>query len=80
MTFPRAAGILLHPSSLPGAGDIGDDASRAFVVAHDQRLPDYALCIAIKEAHGGAVRTDWEPGAALREPVALAAWRAKLVP
>ena len=29
MTFPRASGILLHPTSLPspfGAGDLGDEA------------------------------------------------------
>jgi 4-alpha-glucanotransferase len=54
------------------------DAYRAFVAAHDQWLPDYALFTALKEAFGGAVWTEWEPGAALREPVALAAWRAKL--
>jgi 4-alpha-glucanotransferase len=55
-----------------------DDAYRAFVAAHDRWLPDYALFTALKEAFGGAVWTEWEPGAALREPVALAAWRAKL--
>ena len=31
MSFPRAAGVLLHPTSLPGPcgiGDLGEDAYR----------------------------------------------------
>jgi len=42
-------------------------------------LDDYALFMALKEAHGGeAVWIRWEPGAALRQPEALARWRARL--
>jgi 4-alpha-glucanotransferase len=164
MTFPRAAGVLLHPTSLPGAmgiGDLGPDAHRfldfmadaglkiwqmlpvgptgygdspyqcfsafagnallihlpgaddttfpphtvefehvipykrqrlhalmsqyvpdpryhAFVAANTDWLPDYALFMALKEAHGGVEWTKWEPGAARREPSAMASWRAKL--
>lgn len=164
MTFPRAAGVLLHPTSLPGAGGIGDlgpdahtfldfmaqsglkiwqmlpvgptgygdspyqcfsafagnpllihvpgedDASFpahhvdfehvipykrarvrkhlstykpddryfAFVRANESWLPDYALFMALKEAHDGVEWTRWEKGAATREPTALAAWRTKL--
>src|SRR5439155_5703305 len=43
MTFPRASGILLHPTSLPGRfgiGDLGDEAYRFadFLVASGQTL------------------------------------------
>jgi 4-alpha-glucanotransferase len=164
MTFPRAAGVLLHPTSLPGAmgiGDLGPDAHRfldvmaeaglkiwqmlplgptgygdspyqcfsafagnpllihlpgadetsfpehevefehvipykrarlrevltsyvtdarfdAFVVANADWLPDYSLFMALKEAHDGVEWTRWEPGAAHRDPGALAQWRARL--
>lgn len=164
MTFPRAAGVLLHPTSLPGTdgiGDLGPDAHRfldfmaesgltiwqmlplgptgygdspyqcfsafagnpmliyvaggaptafpehevewehvlpykrarlraalaaytpddrfhAFVRANIPWLPDYALFMALKEAHDGVEWTRWETGAAQREPAALAAWRTKL--
>src|SRR5687768_4276796 len=43
MNFPRASGILLHPTSLPGrfgVGDLGDEAYRFadFLVASGQSL------------------------------------------
>ena len=43
MTFPRASGILLHPTSLPGPfgiGDLGDEAYAFadFLVASGQSL------------------------------------------
>src|SRR6476659_11247535 len=43
MTFPRASGILLHPTSLPGPhgiGDLGDEAYRFadFLTASGQSL------------------------------------------
>src|SRR3979409_2150242 len=43
MTFPRASGILLHPTSLPsrfGIGDFGDEAYRFadFLIASGQSL------------------------------------------
>jgi 4-alpha-glucanotransferase len=41
-------------------------------------LEDYALFIALKDAHGGAVWNTWEPELAFREPEALAAWRERL--
>jgi 4-alpha-glucanotransferase len=42
-------------------------------------LDDYALFMALKQAHGGeAVWTQWEPGAALRRAEALAGWRTRL--
>ena len=145
MRFPRAAGILLHPTSLPGPDGIGDlgpsahrfldwlgaagvslwqmlplgptgygnspyqcfssfagnpllihvpgvaelppgdvdypsvisykrsllrrithdlsvgDAYRAFVAREGWWLEDYALFMALKEAHGGLAWTDWDP-------------------
>lgn len=41
-------------------------------------LDDYALFMACKEAHGGAVWTQWEPEFARREPKALDRWTRKL--
>ena len=163
MTFPRAAGVLLHPTSLPGAcgiGDLGPEAHRFadvlaaaglkiwqvlplgptgygdspyqcfsafagnpllvhvpgcdgdfpahrvdfgrvivtkrsalrhatdhFTPTDDYRrfceeqawwLEDYALFMALKEAHGGVQWTEWEAGARQREPDALRTWREKL--
>ncbi|MCZ8203931.1 4-alpha-glucanotransferase [Gemmatimonas sp.] len=165
MSFARAAGLLLHPTSLPGAGGIGDfgpdahrfvqwlaDAGlkiwqvlplgptgygdspyqcfsafagnpllihvpgfsipsgasdrtvdfgavipakqaalaawldtipfderiRQFVQEQQQWLPDYALFMALKEAHGGVSWTAWEAGARQRDPQALDGWRRQL--
>jgi 4-alpha-glucanotransferase len=163
MTFPRSAGILLHPTSLPGANGIGDlgpdahrfldfladagmtiwqvlplgptgygdspyqcfsafagnpllihvpgsqghfpvhtvdfgqviphkqellrramaafvadDEYRAFVGAQGEWLEDYALFMALKHAHGGEAWTEWEGGAARRDPAALHDWRTRL--
>ncbi len=41
-------------------------------------LDDYALFMALKDAHGGAVWNTWERDIARHEPRALAAWREKL--
>ena len=41
-------------------------------------LDDFALFMALKEHHEGAVWNTWEPGAARREPAALARWRTNL--
>lgn len=43
-------------------------------------LPDYALFMALKQAHHGRPWTAWEPGAALRDPAALESWRDRLRP
>lgn len=166
MSFPRAAGLLLHPTSLPGPGGIGDfgpDAHRfvqwladsgmkiwqvlplgptgygdspyqcfsAFAgnpllihvpdfsapahapehtvdfgtvipakqaalaawldtlpfdhamqqFVHEQPwLPDYALFMALKQAHGGVAWTHWDAGARQRDAAAMDAWRARLAP
>jgi 4-alpha-glucanotransferase len=56
-----------------------DDRYREFVANVGDWLEDYALFMALKEAHGGVAWTEWEPGAALREPDALEAWRERLV-
>lgn len=41
-------------------------------------LEDYALFMALKDAHGGAVWNTWEHGLASRDPAVLAEWRARL--
>ena len=57
-----------------------DDAVHDFVREQDAWLPDYALFMALKEAHGGAAWTSWEHGAARREPESLRTWRDTLRP
>ncbi len=41
-------------------------------------LDDYALFMALKEAHGGRVWTDWQPDIAHRRPEALEHWKQDL--
>ena len=41
-------------------------------------LDDYALFMAVKDAHGGISWTGWESAIAARQPVALARWRREL--
>ena len=55
-----------------------DASYQGFVAAHASWLEDYALFMALKHAHGGVSWTEWDPGAARREPKALDAWRARL--
>ena len=55
-----------------------DSRFDTFVQASADWLPDYALFMALKEAHDGAEWTRWESGAAQREPKALASWRSRL--
>jgi 4-alpha-glucanotransferase len=43
-------------------------------------LDDYALFMALKEAHGGGVWTEWDRGLVRREPAALESARARLEP
>jgi 4-alpha-glucanotransferase len=57
-----------------------DARYRAWVSSQSDWLPDYALFMALKGAHGGVAWTDWEPGAALRDPAALEMWRKRLAP
>ena len=52
---------------------------REFQSANASWLDDYALFMALKEAHGGeSVWTRWEDGVAQRQPEALAAWSTRL--
>ncbi len=65
---------------LHGALDrfVPNDRYRAWVEQEKEWLEDYALFMALKEAHGGVSWTDWDSGAAQRDPVALASWRGRL--
>jgi 4-alpha-glucanotransferase len=49
-----------------------------FCGEHQGWLEDYALFMAAKSVHGGAVWTNWESGIALRNPDALNHWRERL--
>ncbi len=59
-----------------------DPASRTaferFCAEHAAWLEDFALFMALKEAHGGAAWRAWEWPLASRQPEALAAWRERL--
>jgi 4-alpha-glucanotransferase len=86
-TFPEHAvdfgAVLPHKRALLAravSAFIPDARFRAFVEAESAWLEDYALFMALKEHHDGAPWTDWETGAALRDPEALAAWRVTLAP
>jgi 4-alpha-glucanotransferase len=50
----------------------------AFRARHAAWLEDYALFRALRDEHGGAAWTEWEPGIRLREPEALARARHRL--
>jgi 4-alpha-glucanotransferase len=49
-----------------------------FCESNQHWLDDYALFMALKEAHQGVAWTQWEPGARDRDPKALAKWRERL--
>lgn len=51
---------------------------RAFEDASRLWLDDYALYMALKEAHGGRAWNDWDPAIAAREPAALREWSGRL--
>ncbi len=73
MPLLRAAYERFKESGKPDA-DFED-----FRSANEAWLPDYALFMALKEAHGGeAVWSRWEPEIAAREPAALPRWRSRL--
>lgn len=50
-----------------------------FVDENHHWLDDYALFMALKEAHGGKVWTTWEPDIARHEAAACETWRGKLL-
>jgi 4-alpha-glucanotransferase len=57
----------------------GDRAAfDSFCHDHAAWLDDFALFMALKREHAMVAWTHWEPGARLRDPGALAAWRDKL--
>ncbi|HJU76026.1 MAG TPA: 4-alpha-glucanotransferase, partial [Gemmatimonadaceae bacterium] len=61
------------------AGDFVHYADyQKFVADNTEWLPDYALFMALKEAHGGVSWTEWDPAAAARDPEALERWRERL--
>jgi 4-alpha-glucanotransferase len=49
-----------------------------FCRENEDWLDDFALFMALKDVHGGAVWNTWEPELVTREPEALQAWRARL--
>jgi 4-alpha-glucanotransferase len=54
------------------------DDLAAFSQHQAEWLDDYALFMALKEAHGGASWAAWERAIARHEPAAVTAWRKKL--
>lgn len=59
------------------SASLGDEMD-AFCRAQADWLDDFALFMALKEAHGGIAWIDWPPEIALRRPQAIAAWRDRL--
>ena len=74
--FPllRKAFERFQGSSVPLAGN----AFEKFCEQHATWLDDYALFMAIKDAHGGKAWNEWDSAIALREPEALGHWTKKL--
>lgn len=73
--------VITHKQALLNASldrFVPDASFRAFVENEIDWLDDFSLFMALKQAHGGIAWTDWEPGAAHRDPAALAEWRLKL--
>ncbi|WP_157265293.1 4-alpha-glucanotransferase [Azohydromonas aeria] len=60
------------------AGAAEREAFEAFRAEHTAWLPDYALFMALAEAHQGREWVEWPEGLAWREPAALRAARAAL--
>ena len=61
--------------------DRGDAGSAEFATFRETEaawLDDFCLFVSIKEAHGGATWSEWEPGLRLREPKALGQARTRL--
>lgn len=57
---------------------VGDDGFAQFRREQAAWLDDYTLFMALREAHGGADWTHWEPEIANRKPEALKRWREEL--
>ena len=76
--FPRAIAHKQELLQRATAELIPDEAFQDFVAAQNWWLEDYAFFMALKQAHAGSAWTAWEPGAANRDPLALARWRTRL--
>jgi 4-alpha-glucanotransferase len=53
------------------------DRFEAFCRANEEWLPDFALFMAVKAAHGDRAWAEWEPDIARREPAAVDRWSAR---
>ena len=51
---------------------------QTFCATEQAWLDDYALFMAVKEAHGGVAWTEWDTAIALRKPEALKTWSTRL--
>jgi 4-alpha-glucanotransferase len=61
-----------------GGAPSARDPFQKFCKQHSTWLDDYALFMAIKDAHGGKAWNQWDFAIALREPEALEYWTKKL--
>jgi 4-alpha-glucanotransferase len=60
-----------------GAHRVSRNAFATFQVDQAEWLDDFALFMAVKDAHDQVAWTQWDPAIAQREPDALARWRAR---
>jgi 4-alpha-glucanotransferase len=61
-----------------GGSASASDEFAIFAADNADWFEDYALFMAVKAAHGGGSRHDWEKGIALRRPASLTRWRAQV--
>ena len=76
--FKRALLERAHQSFEADASAAQRGELEAFREAHASWLADYALFMAVKDAHDGKPWTRWEPGIAAREKDAMERWRERL--
>ncbi len=74
----RLAKTALFHKAHERAGPDGPPEFRAFLESAKDWLDDFALFVALKDAHDGKPWNEWEPDIAARKPEAMALWRDRL--
>jgi 4-alpha-glucanotransferase len=78
ITFKRTLLTKSAQNFFGGAEEKDSAAFGMFCAVHEAWLDDYALFMAAKDFHHGAVWTDWDAGLRRRDPGAIANWRRRL--
>ena len=75
--YKKAILIKAYNNFKNNSNGLGDEFEK-FCSTHKEWLDDFALFMASKDYHQGAVWSSWDKGLVLREPEALNEWRNKL--